>query len=87
MIESENSEGEVVRFNHPFLQASFMFLGESLCMVVFLITLGFKVFVESQLFESILSDNLGKILSQPKDMFNYYSVRKFYLDKWSKKER
>ena len=46
MIESENSEGEIVRFNHPFLQASFMFLGESLCMVVFLITLGFKVFVE-----------------------------------------
>ena len=60
MIESENSEGEVVRFNHPFLQASFMFLGESLCMVVFLITLGFKVFVESQLFESILSDNLNR---------------------------
>ena len=58
MIKSENSAHENVEFNHPFLQASFMFLGESLCMVVFLITLGFKVFVESQLFESILSDNL-----------------------------
>ena len=43
MIESENSAHEVVEFNHPFLQASFMFLGESLCMVVFLLTLAYKV--------------------------------------------
>ena len=26
-------------------------------------------------------------LSRPKDMFNYFSVGKFYLDIWSKKER
>ena len=86
MIESENSEGEVVRFNHPFLQASFMFLGESLCMVVFLITLGFKVFAEPQLFESILSDILGKIIVLV--LTPIFETRDtFYLDKWSKKER
>ena len=43
MIESENSEGEIVVFNHPFLQATFMFLGESLCMVAYLLTVAYKV--------------------------------------------
>ena len=43
MIESKNSNGTVEVFNHPFLQATFMFIGESLCMVVFLLTIAFKV--------------------------------------------
>ena len=43
MIKSENSEHENVEFNHPFLQASFMFLGETLCMVAYLLTLAYKV--------------------------------------------
>jgi hypothetical protein len=34
-LESENSAGEVKPFNHPFLQACTMFIGESLCLLVF----------------------------------------------------
>lgn len=37
-LESKNSVGEVKPFNHPFLQACTMFIGESLCMIVFFIT-------------------------------------------------
>jgi len=33
---AENSDGEVVKFNHPFFTTSFMMLGECLCMVVYL---------------------------------------------------
>ena len=33
-IKSENSVGKIVQFQHPFLQACGIFLGETLCMVV-----------------------------------------------------
>jgi len=36
-VRAENSDGEVVKFNHPFFQANVMMLGECLCMVVYLI--------------------------------------------------
>jgi len=36
-VRSENSEGEVVKFNHPFFQANVMMLGECLCMLVYVI--------------------------------------------------
>ncbi|GIY01762.1 solute carrier family 35 member F6 [Caerostris extrusa] len=34
-LESKNSEGKVTEFNHPFLQACSMFLGEVSCLVLF----------------------------------------------------
>lgn len=37
-LESENSVGDVQPFNHPFLQACTMFIGESLCLLVFTIS-------------------------------------------------
>lgn len=38
-LESENSAGDIQPFNHPFLQACTMFIGESLCLLVFSISL------------------------------------------------
>merc|ERR1712226_18940 len=52
MIESENSNGTVVEFNHPFLQAGFMFLGESLCMVVFLLTIAYRLYCHKDDYEN-----------------------------------
>ncbi|KAF5297027.1 hypothetical protein FQA39_LY12241 [Lamprigera yunnana] len=37
-MESKNRNGEMHKFDHPFFQASCMFLGEMLCFVVFKIT-------------------------------------------------
>lgn len=37
-LESENSAGDAQPFNHPFLQACTMFIGESLCLLVFSIS-------------------------------------------------
>ena len=34
-----NSAGEDVEFNHPYLQATFMFLGEFCCLLAYLLTL------------------------------------------------
>lgn len=34
-LQSKNSEGKIVEFNHPFLQACSMFLGELSCLVLF----------------------------------------------------
>ncbi|GFU00282.1 solute carrier family 35 member F6 [Nephila pilipes] len=34
-LQSKNSEGKVVEFNHPFLQACSMFLGELFCLILF----------------------------------------------------
>ncbi|XP_077302563.1 transport and golgi organization 9 [Arctopsyche grandis] len=35
MLDSEGSDGQIRPFQHPFLQSSFMFLGEMMCLVVF----------------------------------------------------
>lgn len=39
MMEAENSAGVEAEFNHPFLQADFMFIGEMMCGMVFYILL------------------------------------------------
>ena len=43
LLEAENSVGEVVPFNHPFLQSGFMFVGEVLCLFAFFISVHFSV--------------------------------------------
>jgi hypothetical protein len=42
-IKSVNSNDTEVLFNHPYLQSSFMFLGEVLCLIAFFITLAVTV--------------------------------------------
>ncbi len=42
-IEAVNSNDTNVLFNHPYLQSSFMFLGEVLCLIAFFITLAVTV--------------------------------------------
>jgi hypothetical protein len=42
-IESENREGNVTAFNHPFLQSGFMFVGEFMCLIAFFISLHWTV--------------------------------------------
>ena len=37
-LEAANSAGEVKKFNHPFLQATTMFVGEMCCLLVFTIS-------------------------------------------------
>jgi len=37
-LSAKNSVGELKPFNHPFLQACTMFIGEFLCLVVFTIS-------------------------------------------------
>jgi len=41
-LKSENTAGDIVPFNHPFLQACGMFLGEMLCMVAFYVLKWYK---------------------------------------------
>ena len=41
-LKSENTAGDIVPFNHPFLQACGMFLGEMLCMVAFYVVKWYK---------------------------------------------
>ena len=41
-MTSENTAGKKVNFNHPFLQACGMFLGEMLCMVAYYIVKAYK---------------------------------------------
>lgn len=41
-LQSENTVGKVTYFNHPFLQACGMFLGEMLCMVAFYVVRFYK---------------------------------------------
>jgi len=41
-LKSENTAGQIVPFNHPFLQACGMFLGEMLCMVAFYVVKWYK---------------------------------------------
>ena len=43
--EAENSVGKEELFHHPYLQSSFMFLGETLCLAAFMITLAWTVMV------------------------------------------
>jgi len=40
--ESEGINGEVRKFNHPFVQAAGMFLGEFLCMLAYFVILAYK---------------------------------------------
>ena len=43
LLEAENSVGNVLPFNHPFLQSGFMFVGEVLCLFAFFISVHFSV--------------------------------------------
>jgi len=83
LIESENSDGEVVVFNHPFLQATFMFLGESLCMIVYLLTIAYRLYCAKNDAEN---NETPKCLSQDeesetveKEKAGNYSIFIFYF--------
>ena len=41
-LKSENTAGDVTYFNHPFLQACGMFLGEMMCMLAFYVVRFYK---------------------------------------------
>nr|CAH0098970.1 unnamed protein product [Daphnia galeata] len=63
-LESENSVGDVQPFNHPFLQACTMFIGESLCLLVFTISHFAKKRKQSQ------SNELAAVVDNPVCSFN-----------------
>ncbi|KZS20071.1 Solute carrier family 35 member F6 [Daphnia magna] len=63
-LESENSAGDAQPFNHPFLQACTMFIGESLCLLVFSISHFAKKRKQSQ------SNELAAVVDNPISSFN-----------------
>ncbi|EFX81958.1 solute carrier family 35 member F6-like [Daphnia pulex] len=63
-LESENSVGDVQPFNHPFLQACTMFIGESLCLLVFTISHFAKKRKQSQ------ANELAAVVDNPVCSFN-----------------
>lgn len=63
-LESVNSGGEKKPFNHPFLQACTMFIGESMCMVVFYISR----FIQKR--RQIRSNELASVVDSPATSFN-----------------
>lgn len=50
-MESKNSDDKMELFNHPFLQATVMFLGESLCIIVFIATIIYSRHTHSKVFD------------------------------------
>jgi len=63
-LQSANSAGEVKPFNHPFLQACTMFIGESLCLVVFTILHFVRKRKQAQ------SNELAAVVDNPVSKFN-----------------